>query len=273
MFGRLQAVKNMQIKIPHEWRIPDRDVTPESRYLHRREFLRTLGLGLIGAAFIPRWAMAATAGFPDALNPTYKLDGVTLTPFDSMPATVTSTNSPSVSPGPRCSPTRVEETEHQTVEIGGLCRNPGKYGVNDLVRLVGGIEQRNYRHRCVEAWSMVIPWDGFPLQKSSYQVCGAETGNKVGRVHLVSRHAMAAGQKDSSAPQPYTEGLTIAEANNELPRFSPPACTASRCPIKTARPSRSSIPWKYGFMGGKSIVQIDFVTDQPQDPLESARPE
>jgi methionine sulfoxide reductase catalytic subunit len=252
----------MQIHLPHDWQIPDRDVTPESKYLRRREFIRALGLGLIASAVVPRWAVGATAGFPDTLNPAYKLDGVALTPIDSVTGYNNFYEFSLSKGGPKVAANKGWKTEPWTVEIGGLCRNPGKYGVNDLIRLVGGIEQRNYRHRCVEAWSMVIPWDGFPLQKL---LAFAEPKAEAKFVKFTSfmDPASAPGQSDSGYPWPYTEGLTMAEANNELAILAT-GLYGKPLPNQNGAPIRLVTPWKYGFKGIKSIVRIEFVTEQPK---------
>jgi methionine sulfoxide reductase catalytic subunit len=155
----------MQIRKPRSWELPDSVVTPEADYLRRRDFLRVVGLGVAATAIFPATIRAATAGFPDALDPAFKLDGVKLTPYNL----ITSYNNfyewgPSKE-DPQQLANRGWKTEPWTVEIGGLCAKPAQFDVNDLIKTIGGIEQRNYRHRCVEAWSMVIPWDGFPLAK------------------------------------------------------------------------------------------------------------
>ena len=252
----------MHLRIPRDWQLPNRDLTSEANYLRRRDFLRTLGLGLAATALLPRRVEAATAGFPDSLNPAYKLEGVTLTPFDSVTGYNNFYEFSLSKAGPKFLANKGWKTEPWTVEIGGLCRNPGKYGVNDLVRFAGGIEQRNYRHRCVEAWSMVIPWDGFPLQKL---VAFAEPKAEAKFIKFTSflDPTMAPGQNDASYPWPYTEGLTMAEANHELPLlatglYGKPLLNQNGAPIRLV------VPWKYGFKGAKSIVRIDFVTEQPK---------
>jgi len=155
----------VHIQKKSSWQLPDSAVTPESQYLGRRQFLRTFGLGLATGAFLPTVARSATSGFPDVPNATYKLSGAKLTPYDD----ITSYNNFyewGLEKGdPKVNANRGWKTEPWTIEIGGLCAKPGKFDVNDLIKAAGGIEQRNYRHRCVEAWSMVIPWDGFALAK------------------------------------------------------------------------------------------------------------
>ena len=120
---------------------------------------------MAATVIFPATIRAATAGFPDALDPAFKLDGVKLTPYNL----ITSYNNfyewGLSKEDPQQLANRGWKTEPWIVEIGGLCANPARFDVNDLIKAVGGIEQRNYRHRCVEAWSMVIPWNGFPLAK------------------------------------------------------------------------------------------------------------
>ena len=118
---------------------------------------------MAASAILPVTSRAASAGFPDTLNPGYKPEGIKLTPEDL----VTSYNNfyewGSSKEQPKDEANRGWKTASWTLEIGGLCANPRKIDLDQLVSLVGGIERRNYRHRCVEAWFMVIPWDGFPL--------------------------------------------------------------------------------------------------------------
>ena len=252
----------MQIHKPRSWELPDSAVTPEADYLRRREFLRIFGLGLAATAFLPPAVRAATAGFPDSLNPAFKLDGVKLTPYDL----VTSYNNfyewGLSKEEPKELANKGWKTEPWTIEIGGLCTKPGKYDVNDLVKIMGGIEQRNYRHRCVEAWSMVVPWDGFPLAKL---VALAEPKSEAKYVQFTTFFdpAVCPGQRSKRFPWPYTEGLTLAEANHEL-AFLATGIYGKPLLNQNGAPIRLVVPWKYGFKGAKSLVRIDFVSDQPK---------
>ena len=252
----------MQIHKPRSWELPDSAVTPETDYLRRREFLRTFGLALAATAFLPPAVRAATAGFPDSLNPAFKLDGVKLTPYDL----VTSYNNfyewGLSKEEPRELANKGWKTEPWTIEIGGLCTKPGKYDVNDLVKIMGGIEQRNYRHRCVEAWSMVVPWDGFPLARL---VALAEPKSEAKYVQFTTFFdpAVCPGQRSKSFPWPYTEGLTLAEANHEL-AFLATGIYGRSLLNQNGAPIRLVVPWKYGFKGAKSLARIDFVSDQPK---------
>jgi methionine sulfoxide reductase catalytic subunit len=248
----------------------DSVVTPQSHYLKRREFLRTFGLGLAGGAMLPVMGQAATFGFPDSLNDADKLPGVKLTPYEH----ITSYNNFyewGLDKGdPKVNANQGWKTEPWTIEIGGLCANPAKYEVNDLIKAVGGIEQRNYRHRCVEAWSMVIPWDGFALAKL---VAMAEPKTEAKYLQFTSflDPKSAPGQRSKDFAWPYTEGLTLPEATNEL-AFLATGIYGKPLLNQNGAPIRLVAPWKYGFKGAKSLVRIDFVADQPKTLWNEAAP-
>jgi sulfoxide reductase catalytic subunit YedY len=154
------------------------------------------------------------------------------------------------------------KTEPWTIEIGGLCNKPGKYDVSDLIKIMGGIEQRNYRHRCVEAWSMVVPWDGFPLAKL-LALAEPKAEAKYLQFTTFFDPAVCAGQRSNSFPWPYREGLTLAEANHEI-AFLATGIYGKPLLNQNGAPIRLVVPWKYGFKGAKSLARIDFVSDQPK---------
>ena len=261
----------MHIYSKHRWQLPDSLVTPETHYLHRRKFLRTIGLGLAGSAFLPATLKASTTTLPDSLNPAFKLTGVKLTPYNL----ITTYNNFVEWGQDKEHPSRLAnqgwKTDPWTIEIGGLCTNPGKFEVGDLIRSVGGIEQRNYRHRCVEAWSMVIPWDGFPLAKLVAQASPKPEAKYVQFTSFLDPKVCAA-QRSGDFPWPYIEGLTLAEATNELAIlvtgiYGKPLQNQNGAPIRLV------VPWKYGFKGAKSIAKIDFVADQPKTLWNQVAPE
>jgi sulfoxide reductase catalytic subunit YedY len=140
-------------------------VTPEAHYLRRREFLRVFGLGLAASALLPSGIRAESAALNDSLNSSYKLDGVKLTPEDLVISYNNFYEWGLAKDQPKELANRGWKTRPWPIEIGGSCANPRKIDVDELIQIVGPIERRNYRHRCVEAWSMVTPWDGFPLSK------------------------------------------------------------------------------------------------------------
>ena len=241
------------------WDLPDSEVTPERMYMRRREFLRLFGFGVAAVAVLP--ASLAAAGSPDSLNPEYKLNGVKLTPEDL----VTSYNNfyewGTSKDQPKDQANRGWKTESWTIEIAGLCASPRKLLVDELIQLVGGIERRNYRHRCVEAWSMVIPWDGFPLKKL---IDLAQPTSEAKFVKFISflDPANCPAQRANELPWPYTEGLTLAEASNEL-AFLATGLYGKPLRNQNGAPIRLVVPWKYGYKSAKSLVKIEFVAEQP----------
>ena len=252
----------MHIVRRHSWQLPDSAVTPESQYLGRRQFLKTFGLGFAASAMLPTLARSASSGFPDSLDKTYALAGVKLTSYDDITGYNNFYEWGLDKGDPKVNANRGWKTEPWTIEIGGSCGKPGKYEVNDLVKTIGGIEQRNYRHRCVEAWSMVIPWDGFPLAKL---VALAEPKAEAKFLKFTSflDPKNCPGQQSEDFTWPYTEGLTLPEATNEL-AFLATGIYGKPLQNQNGAPIRLVAPWKYGFKGAKSLARIDFVTDQPK---------
>ena len=152
----------MNIRKSKSWNLPESAATPEIDYLNRRKFLKAVGLGssaLIGSSI----AQAATAGFPSVKNDDYLLEELEPTDFELI-AGYNNFYEFSYDKGEvQKLANQGWKTEPWTIELAGHCDNPMKVDVNDLIKKIGGIEQRVYRFRCVEAWSMVIPWDGFEL--------------------------------------------------------------------------------------------------------------
>jgi len=245
----------------HEWDLPDSTITPEAYYLRRREFLRVFGLGLAASAILPLTSRSASTDFPDSLKPDHKLAGVKLTPEEL----VTSYNNfyewGLAKDQPKELANRGWKTRPWPIEIDGLCANPRKIDVDELIQLLGPIERRNYRHRCVEAWSMVIPWDGFRLARV---VDFAKPKREAKYVKFTSFFdpANCPGQRSSDFSWPYTEGLTIEEARNEL-AFIATGLYGKPLRNQNGAPIRLVVPWKYGFKSAKSLVKIEFVAEQP----------
>jgi methionine sulfoxide reductase catalytic subunit len=254
----------MQILRPSRWALPEKFVTDESVYQARprREFLKALGLGAAGAMFgFARAARAATAGFPSKENPAYPASALTPTSYE----TITSYNNfyefGTGKGDPKIYANRGWNTESWTLELAGHIRNPGKHDVNELITRLGGIEQRVYRHRCVEAWSMVVPWDGFPLAKLVALADPTADAKFVRFTSFVDpRHAV--GQAAENLNYPYVEGLRLDEANHEL-AFIATGIYGKPIPNQNGAPLRLVVPWKYGFKGIKSIVRVEFVKRQP----------
>jgi sulfoxide reductase catalytic subunit YedY len=147
-----------------------------------------------------------------------------------------------------------------TLTIDGLVEKQETVDVDDLVKSIG-LEERLYRHRCVEAWSMAIPWTGFPLRALVDRAKPLAAAKYV-RFESFLDDSVAPGQR-LFMPWPYIEGLTIAEATNDLAfvvtgAYGKPVAKVQGAPIRLAT------PWKYGFKSAKSIVKVSFVADRPQ---------
>ena len=251
----------MLIRTPKDWELRASAATPETLYrlTRRRDFLKTLGVTAV--AFAARDVFAATAGFPTKVNAGYRDPDLKPTAYDF----ITSYNNfyefglDKFDPKPNSAGWKPEPW---TVELAGLCGAPQKIDVNDLVTKMGGAEQRVYRHRCVEAWSMVVPWDGFPLAKL---IALAEPKAEAKFVKFTSVHdpKNIPGQRQPNLDWPYVEGLRMDEVMNEL-TFIATSIYGKPIPNQNGAPLRLVTPWKYGFKGAKSIVKIEFVAKQPR---------
>jgi sulfoxide reductase catalytic subunit YedY len=155
------------------------------------------------------------------------------------------------------------------VEVGGLVRNPGTYDIDDL-RQKFDQEERIYRLRCVEAWSMVIPWMGFPLAKLLNEVEPTADAKYVRFETLLDPEKMP-GQSSPWYEWPYVEGLRLDEAKHDLTLMATGLYGQDLLPQNGA-PLRLVVPWKYGFKSIKSIVKIDLVEEKPESLWMSAAP-
>jgi sulfoxide reductase catalytic subunit YedY len=152
------------------------------------------------------------------------------------------------------------KTDGWQVEVTGLCHKPRTFGIDDLRRLARP-EERIYRMRCVEAWSMVIPWAGFSLSKLLDAVEPTAAAKYVAFTTLLDPERMP-GQKGNALVWPYIEGLRIDEAMHPLALLAT-GLYGHELPAQDGAPVRLVTPWKYGFKGIKSIVKIELVATQP----------
>ena len=144
-------------------------------------------------------------------------------------------------------------------------------GIDDLIRKVG-IEERAYRHRCVEAWSMAIAWSGFPMSKL-VEIAKPLSSAKYVRMETFMDPKMAPGQRQRWYPWPYVEGVTMAEATNEL-TFLVTGAYGKPIAKQMGAPLRLAVPWKYGFKSIKSVVRFTFTDKRPVglwEELQSSR--
>jgi len=160
-------------------------------------------------------------------------------------------------------------TRPWTVEVGGLVNKPQTFGIEDLLKKFPR-EERIYRLRCVEAWSMVIPWLGFPLNKLLAEVEPTSDAKYV-RFETIYNPDEMPGQKSPWYAWPYTEGLRLDEAMHDLVLLTSGLYGKDLLPQNGA-PLRVVIPWKYGFKSIKSIVKIDLVAEMPTSLWMAAAP-
>ncbi len=250
----------------------ENDVTPEEIFLNRREILGQFGLGLGMAATLgPLNAMATVAGNPAKLNPKFDPKDA-LRPLTSMELATKYNNFYEFSLEKDEVHKKVEKWKlgKWTLDIAGHINNKKTWDVEDLVKKLG-VEERIYRFRCVEAWSMVVPWTGFPLQKL---IALVEPTSKAKYIKFTSFNDRGIGTNMDSLlgyPWPYTEGLTLAEANHPLAMMVS-GMYGKPLPKQNGAPLRLIVPWKYGFKSIKSVTKIEFVEERPIGLWEALAP-
>ncbi len=147
-----------------------------------------------------------------------------------------------------------------SISIAGMVKQPRKIAFEDLMKQVK-LEERVYRHRCVEAWAMTVPWTGFPLSDLVRIAEPTSSAKYIVFTTLADPKTMP-GLRQSWYPWPYTEGLTMEEANNEL-TFLSVGMYGKTLPPQDGAPIRLTVPWKYGFKSAKSIVKVEFTDKRP----------
>lgn len=153
------------------------------------------------------------------------------------------------------------QTDPWSVKVEGACDKPGTYTLEDILK-PHSIEERVYRFRCVEAWSMVVPWNGFALGDLLKRFQPSSDAKFVEFTTLYDPKRMP-GQRSRSISWPYVEGLRIDEAMHPL-AFMATGLYGKDLPPQNGAPIRLVVPWKYGFKSIKSIVKIRFTSEQPQ---------
>ncbi|PKN59181.1 MAG: protein-methionine-sulfoxide reductase catalytic subunit MsrP [Deltaproteobacteria bacterium HGW-Deltaproteobacteria-14] len=262
------------------------EITPEAHYSGRREWLAKVGLtagaaavwgGAVsllmsrGAADRPEVVLPTGPGSLSGLQrrsaPTYTVDEAQ-TPFED----VTTYNNFYELGTRKSDPARRAGTlkpRPWTVEVGGLTAKPRTVDIDDLLRWFP-LEERVYRMRCVEAWSMVIPWLGFPLADLVKRLEPLSTARYVAFETLLDP-AQLPGQRDDVLPWPYVEGLRLDEATHPL-AFMAVGLYGRALLGQSGAPLRLVVPWKYGFKGIKSIVAIRFTETEPTATWNAAAP-
>ena len=266
------------LRIPRPWEIPDSRATPETIYDDRRRFLQRLGLlgaGALGLLWACRAAPAGGADVKVTARPNPPPGGAGLYPAKRNTAYAVDRPLTDEATANRYNNyyefseqkdvwRYVDrfETRPWQVGVAGLCEKPRIFDVDELARLVP-LEERVYRHRCVEAWSMVVPWSGLPLRALLDRVRPLSAARHV-RMLTFLKPDQAPGQKNATwYPWPYYEGLTIEEARNEL-AFLVTGVYGHALPVPHGAPLRLALPWKYGFKSIKGIVRIELVAGRPR---------
>ena len=161
------------------------------------------------------------------------------------------------------------QTDPWSVKIDGLVAKEQTLALDDLLKQVQ-IEQRVYRHRCVEAWAMTVPWDGFPLA-SLVKIAQPNPAAKYIRFETLADAKTMPGLRLSYFDWPYVEGISMPEANNEL-AFLATGMYGKTMPKQDGAPIRLVLPWKYGFKSIKSIVRVTFTDKQPVNFWQQIQP-
>jgi sulfoxide reductase catalytic subunit YedY len=271
----------MLIKRPSD--IPSREITDQSAYLNRRTLLRTgvLAVSTVATGGLYRWLNHASAPpLTQALLKDLKAPSPAdmskgfftseqKTPLDQITTynnfyefSTDKTDVASEAAGFVASPWKIS--------VEGLCLKPRVFDLDDLMKL-GPPEERVYRMRCVEAWSMVIPWDGIPLARLLDKVQPLGTARYVGFETLFDPKRMP-NQTSSVLQWPYVEGLRMDEAMHPLTILAT-GIYGLALPPQDGAPVRLVVPWKYGFKGIKSIVKIKLLGTQPKTTWNAEGPD
>ncbi len=251
------------------------EITPKAMYQSRRTFVRSALAALAGAGMLARSVRLEASGKPAPHG--VRLGGIhpsplsTAEPLNSWDDITTYNNywefgsdkdDPSNHAG-------ALQTTPWTVTVEGECAKPGTYGLGDVLK-GAPLEQRVYRLRCVEGWSMVVPWIGFPLATFLSRL---EPTPKARFVEFTSRAdpKTMAGVRDRLLPWPYREGLRLDEAMHPLTILAV-GLYGEVLPNQNGAPLRLVVPWKYGFKGIKAIVKIRLVEKPPTTTWHDANP-
>lgn len=272
----------MLIKSTKSWEMPEREATPEDVFLDRRRLSKVIAAGPIlaagalgtgGAMGFAGRAMAATLSddpsahlYPVKRNPAFTLDrDITderlVTTYNNFYEFGSHKNIWQAAQKLKIRP--------WNVVLDGEVEKKIEIGIDDLLKKMP-LEERLYRHRCVEAWSIAVPWSGFPL-RALVEFARPTSKAKYVRMETFLDKDQAPGQRQFWYPWPYIEGLSIAEATNDL-AFIATGAYGKPIPKQNGAPLRLAVPWKYGFKSTKSIVRFTFTEKRPKSFWEEILP-
>jgi len=264
----------MIIRTPKPWHNEKIPITSKPLYFNRRHFIKSLigvGLGATSLSLAGCQNSTSQKGLQETLNQPKISPLTTNSRFASVERPMTdeslagSYNNFYEFGGNKSIWSNAQKlpTENWKVEVTGLVKNPQTYDLDDIKKRFP-IEERIYRFRCVEAWSMVLPWVGFPMKELIKAVEPTSQAKFVRFTSFYDENVMPGPTLHFGAlPWPYTEGLRIEEMANELAFFAI-GIYGEELPKQHGAPIRAVLPWKYGFKGAKSIVKVDFLAEQPK---------
>jgi sulfoxide reductase catalytic subunit YedY len=251
----------MLIKRRRGWELGENQATAEGVYLQRRLLVKAMGLGAASLA-LPAIASAQDKDPSAALYPAKRNDkyGVP-TPMTAEKLATTYNNFYEFGTDKSIwRDAQKLDVRPWTIKVSGMVEKPFEIGIDDLLAKVQ-LEERVYRHRCVETWSMIVPWSGFPM-RSLVELCKPTSSAKFVVMKTLSKPAVMREQRDPLYPWPYTEGLTMDEAMNDL-TFIATGLYGKPIHKQNGAPLRLVAPWKYGFKNVKSIVSVEFSDKRP----------
>ncbi len=268
------------VRIDPGWRLPERLATPEATYLNRRQLLSALGLGTLAAGVASGCAATAsnapaadrsrisvpavgdrfTSHFPAERNASYQLGGRELTP-EATSAGYSNFYEFTTDKERVWELAQGYSVDPWSVKIHGLVEKPKTLGLEELFTRFP-LEERLYRFRCVERWAMQVPWTGFPLRRLIDWAAPLSTATHVRFVSVLDKAGLPGQTSYSWYPWPYYEGLRLDEARHDL-AFVAVGVYGHALPMQHGAPWRLAVPWKYGYKGPKSIVEIEFVREEP----------
>lgn len=252
----------MLIRNRRSWEMPEREATPEAVFLNRRAFLGA-SAGLIAGAAMPSLAFGAKGPVSSAdLYPVKRNEAFTLDrPLTDERVATTYNNFYEFGSHKQISRAAQRlEVDPWKVMIDGMVEQKIEIDAHDLIRKMP-LEERLYRHRCVEAWSMAVPYSGFPL-KALVDMAKPLGSAKYLKMETFVDQNVAKGQRAFWYPWPYVEGLRLDEAVNDL-SFIATGMYGKPIPNQNGALMRLAVPWKYGFKHIKSIVRFEFVEEMP----------
>jgi len=253
------------------WDIPESRLTPEHLFVSRRTLLAGAGALAMTPGVANAQRISDLANIPDPTadlyparrNEKYPLDR----PITDEKVNGNYNNFYEFSSGKSLTAqAQALQTRPWTVKLDGMVEQEQTIGIDELIRKMT-LEERTYRHRCVEAWSMAIAWTGFPLAKL-VELARPLSSAKYVQMQTFMDPKMASEQRKSWLPWPYTEGLTMAEATNEL-AFIATGAYGHPLAKQHGAPLRLATPWKYGFKSIKSIVRFTFTDQRPKSYWEA----